>query len=278
MKTIITTLLLCSLAITSSISQNIEGIATYKTDRQIDLQMDEEDGMSDDIQKSIQAQLKAQFQKEFTLSFNNNESFYKEVPKLNAPQAAPKSGIQIKISGNSDVLYRNISENTYKSETEIMSKEFLIQDTLKKPNWVLAKDTKNIGDYLCFKATLTDTIQKSKFDDKTMEYEETEEERVTTAWYTLQIPVPHGPSNFWGLPGLVLEINDGDQTILCSKIVLNPKKGVNIEVPKKGKKVTQAKFDEIQEKKTAEMMEQFQQGTNKKKRNGATHVIRIGGS
>jgi GLPGLI family protein len=30
-----------------------------------------------------------------------------------------------------------------------------------------------------------------------------------------------------GLPGLILEINDGKTVILCSKIVLNPKKNGN---------------------------------------------------
>jgi GLPGLI family protein len=43
-----------------------------------------------------------------------------------------------------------------------------------------------------------------------------------TAWYTPEIPVNQGPENYWGLPGLILEINDGKTVILCSKIVLNP--------------------------------------------------------
>jgi GLPGLI family protein len=29
-----------------------------------------------------------------------------------------------------------------------------------------------------------------------------------TAWYTPEIPVNQGPENYWGLPGLILEIND----------------------------------------------------------------------
>jgi GLPGLI family protein len=30
-----------------------------------------------------------------------------------------------------------------------------------------------------------------------------------TAWYT-EIQVNQGPENYWGLPGLILEINDGE--------------------------------------------------------------------
>jgi GLPGLI family protein len=48
-----------------------------------------------------------------------------------------------------------------------------------------------------------------------------------TAWYTPEIPVNQGPENYWGLPGLILEINDSKTVILCSKIVLNLKKKRN---------------------------------------------------
>ena len=51
-----------------------------------------------------------------------------------------------------------------------------------------------------------------------------------TVWYTPQIPVNTGPGNYQGLPGLILEVNDGTETVICSKIVLNPKDEVNISV------------------------------------------------
>ena len=41
------------------------------------------------------------------------------------------------------------------------------------------------------------------------------------AWYTLDIPVSHGPGEFWGLPGLILEVSAGNTTMLCSKIVFS---------------------------------------------------------
>ncbi len=34
--------------------------------------------------------------------------------------------------------------------------------------------------------------------------------RTTTAWYTLDIPVQHGPGEFWGVPGLILQVEEGD--------------------------------------------------------------------
>jgi GLPGLI family protein len=96
--------------------------------------------------------------------------------------------------------------------------------------------------------------------DKNSKEEETKEEFTVTAWYTPQIPVQNGPGNYYGLPGLILEVNDGSETVLCSKIVLNPSKGVSVKEPDSGKKVNQEKFDAILKKKMDEMNEQFYDG------------------
>jgi len=52
-----------------------------------------------------------------------------------------------------------------------------------------------------------------------------------------------------------LEVNDGSETIICSKVVLNPDKEITISEPKKGKEVNQEKYDTIMEKKMKEMRE-----------------------
>ena len=98
---------------------------------------------------------------------------------------------------------------------------------------------------------------------------------VTTAWYTPQIPVSNGPEEFWGLPGLILEIQDGKLTIACTEIVMNPTEKVEIKKPKKGKKVTQAKFDEIMDKHSKEMMERFR--NKRKSKDGNSFSIQIQG-
>jgi GLPGLI family protein len=79
-----------------------------------------------------------------------------------------------------------------------------------------------------------------------------------TAWYTPEIPVNQGPENYWGLPGLILEVNDGKTVILCSKIVLNPKEKAVIKAPVKGKVISQNDFDETVVKKIQEMREMNQ--------------------
>jgi len=273
-KLLMVCILLCVSAVMKA--QNFEGIATYKTDRKIDLKM-EGDGMGDDMKEQMAAMLRKQFQKEYTLTFNRNESIYEEVASLDAPSPkASAGGISIVVSGGNDILYRNLKENRFARQTEIMSKQFLVSDTLPKQEWTFEKETRNIGNYTCLKATRTREVNETIMSSETDSLVEATKLITTTAWYTLDVPVSHGPGEFYGLPGLVLQVEDGDLTILCSKIVLNPEDGIAIEIPKKGKEVTQSEFDEIQEKKQAEMMERFQ-SDGRKKGDSNSFSIKIGG-
>ena len=73
------------------------------------------------------------------------------------------------------------------------------------------------------------------------------------AWYTPMIPVSQGPDDYWGLPGLILEISVNNTTLLCSKIVMNPEEKIDIEAPDKGKEVTKKEYQEIISVKMQEM-------------------------
>ncbi|MGK4566045.1 GLPGLI family protein [Flavobacterium sp. 3HN19-14] len=83
-------------------------------------------------------------------------------------------------------------------------------------------------------------------------------ETTVTAWYTPDIPVNQRPETYWGLPGLILEVNDGKTTILCSKIVLNSKEKAEIKAPKNGQVVSQKEYEKIVADKTAELKEMNQ--------------------
>ena len=261
-----------------SFSQGFQGKATYKTHKNIDLKITQNgNAPSAEAQKQFEEQLKKQFQKTYTLNFTQAESTYKQEEELKAPQPQA-SGVQIEImgSGGHDILYKNIKENCYVNKTEIMSKLFLIKDSIANRNWELTGETKNIGQYTCYKATASKTHE---FTDITVQDGETKEEKKTrtiviTAWYTPQIPVNNGPSDYDGLPGLILEINEDKLTIVCSEIVLNPQEKIVIEEPTKGKVVSQKEFDEIMDKKQKEMMEHFR-SNNRGKKDGDIIEIRI---
>jgi GLPGLI family protein len=255
----IVTLILTSTAI----AQDFQGQATYKSHRKMDIQLDSTQ-METEMHKRMIEMMKKQFEKTYILSFNKEESLYKEDEELEAPQPAGMVMV-VMDSGESGELYKNIKEDRYTDHNEMFGKVFLIQDKLRKIDWKLGSETKNIGEYTCYKATTTrmaEVVESaiSVNGDKELDAEaEPEMEEITiTAWYTPQIPVNNGPGNYHGLPGLILEVNDGRQTLICNKIVLNPKDKVSITEPTKGKKITQEKFDAIMAKKMQEMQDRYE--------------------
>ena len=281
MKTLIYLSVAFSLIVGSLHAQDFQGIATYKTQTKLEIQLDSTQVPSE-MQEQLMAMMKKQFEKEYTLDFNKDASLYKVVESLDAP-AVGGGGMQIVVAGagEADVLYKNIAENRLANKSDIFGKTFLIKDSLPELEWTLTKETKNIGQYTCFKATRTETrtVQTSFSSDteegKDSSSEAVEEEITITAWYTPQIPLGHGPGRHHGLPGLILEISDGDQSILCSKIVMNPKDGVKVNEPTKGKEVTQDEYNAIMQEKMKEMQDRYQPSNGR--RDGNSFEIRIGG-
>lgn len=256
-------------------AQDFQGVATYKSHRKFDFKdgdSKKNSSLSPGIQKQLEDQLRQQSQQEYILNFNRNESTYKKNETLAAPVPS-RGSITITISDGSDVRYKNLKEQRFTNQTEVYGKQFLIKDSLKGQKWELLNETKNIGQYTCFKAQYKEEVEVRKFTEENG-MESVTEEKVTTAWYTPQIPISNGPSNFSGLPGLILEINDGKLTLICSQISINPDNVIAIDEPKKGKVVTQQEFNEIISKKSEEMMDQMR---SRGRTGGSTVIIGSGG-
>lgn len=266
----------------SLFAQDFQGVATYKTQRKLDIKIDSAQVGGGEMQKQIMDMLKKEFQKTYILTFDKNTSIYKEDEAL-APPAAGGGMVFISSAGGSGTLFKNIKDQLFTNQQETFGKQFIIKDQLQPIEWELHGETKNIGDYTCYKATYSKQIEASSVmtfsssddEDKDEDSKVSSEMKTitVTAWYTPQIPVSNGPESYQGLPGLILEINDGDLTILCSKITINPDKKIEISEPKKGKQVSQKEYDEIIKKKMKEMSEQ-----NDRRDSGEnSYQIRIGG-
>ena len=211
MKLIVQLSLILALLFSTAVwAQKMEGIATYKTQRKMDIQLDSTQ-VDDGMKEQITAMMKKQSQKEFTLQFSKDESLYTEVEKLDKPSGMTGGmvfEVQVIGDGAGDVLYKNLAENRYTNQTESFSKQFLIKDKIETREWKLEKESKNIGNYACFKATYTyeSPVQRvmsfSSSDDAKDESEENKKEQepemetiTVTAWYTPQIPVKMGQVN-----------------------------------------------------------------------------------
>jgi GLPGLI family protein len=240
--------------------------------------------MTPEMQKQIEERMKKMFERTFVLNFDKSASIYKEEEKLDAPGGQQGGGrMMMSMMGGGGTHYKNAKTKQFIVDKEFFGKEFLIKDSLPNYEWVLGSESKQIGDYICFKATAVVKVSESDFrnfrfrnnnnakdgDKKAETVKDTAKAKKTnftddwempkentiTAWYCPEIPVNQGPENYWGLPGLILEVNDGKTVILCSKLVLNSKDKVEIKPASKGKEVTQKEYDEIVKKKMEEMRE-----------------------
>ncbi len=281
--------LLCSFGLQA---QDFQGMAVYESKTSTSEFKDRigsNKDISPDMQKMIQDRMTKMFEKTFILYFDKTASIYEEEEKLDAPGSEAESrGMKMfsSFTGGGGKHYKNVKSKTFAIEKEMMGKEFLVKDSLPKLEWKMTSESKKIGDYICFKATATQAAAKTDFRNFRPKKEEanatesatkSDKAKVTNfldegeipkeieviAWYAPEIPVSQGPENYYGLPGLILEVTAGKTTMLCSKIVLNPKDKKEIKAPTKGKEVTQNEFDETVAKKMEEMQQMYRQNGGK---------------
>jgi len=221
--------------------------------------------MSEAQKKQVYARLKNRLEKTYILTFNKQESIFDEEEKLDAISGATDSWGKNFSPGKQ---YKNVKANELVQSQEFYGKKFLVKDKLQVIEWEMHSETKQIGKYNCFKATASiptaelawynfswSEARQNTSDSGDDKSEDEVKMTEIVAWYSPQIPVSHGPSDFWGLPGLILEVNNGNTTMLCSKIIMNPDEKIEIEAPKKGNEITKKAYKEVITKKMKEFRE-----------------------
>ncbi len=255
--------------------QGLTGRAYYKSTSSFKFQMDSS-RTSPEQMAEIQTQLKKQMERDYILSFTQTESNWKQAESLGGgPATASSGGMTMVINtGSADrVLYKNVAEQTFEQEQDVMGKEFLVKDALEPAEWELTGESKKIGNYTAQKATYSRIVDSQRFSTGMAEMENVKDTIQVVAWFTPEIPVAHGPENYFGLPGLILEVHNSGRTLICEKIELNPSADpVAIEHPKRGKVVSREEFRATQEEGMKQMMNRYQG----KPGEGNQFTIRIG--
>jgi GLPGLI family protein len=266
-------------------AQNFQGMAVYESKTstaEFAKGISGNKEITPEMQKQIEERMKKMFEKTFILNFDKSASIYKEEEKLDAPGEQGGRRMMASMMGGGGTHYKNVKDKQFIVDREFFGKEFLIKDSLPKYDWKMEGESKQIGNYTCFKATAVVKVNESDFRNfrfRNRDKKETEaktetvkdttkanktnftedwempKENTITAWYCPEIPVNQGPENYWGLPGLILEVNDGKTVMLCTKIVMNTKDKVEIKPVTKGKEVTQTEYNDIVKKKVEEMQE-----------------------
>ncbi len=110
----------------------------------------------------------------------------------------------ILVRSNKIIHYKNYGTNIYRLESEkidrnLIKKNISIKDSIPDYKWNLVNESQTVAGYLCKKATTTKNVGSLQ---------------TITAGYCEDIPLNDGPMDFSGLPGLILQIEIGNNTVV----------------------------------------------------------------
>jgi len=193
--------------------------------------------------KSIESLLKERYIKinkiistlEYDLKINNGRSVFKCKDRL----ASDHEG---QLLNNLAISLGNGSGETYLGSSgfkvvkqDAYGSDFLIESNYHDYNWTITKETKQINNIQCFKATSSIIVESSRGKNK----------KKVTAWFAPSITNNFGPAGYGGLPGLILELKEGKITYYATTINFNPGNTTIIKLPTKGKMISEEEFNKI---------------------------------
>lgn len=173
----------------------------------------------------------------FYLEVNDQLSNFYQEHRIDNEQPTEPGDIEFHLGTETrKLIQRNdVSKQTLTTERFIGNKSYLVENSLPEVAWTINKDTLTI----CGNKT-----QKAIYINKDLNAE-------ITAYFSTTIKTKHGPLNYWGLPGLILEINikylQENPDVLsinykCNKIETIKKS--DFSKLRKGKNISQKEFDE----------------------------------
>lgn len=223
MKNSLTTVLFLLIGTVIHARQN-SGVAKYKI-KLTDVQ--------DDLQPFLKSLEPALDNLTYTLKFTKDQSIYRMEKSMGIDNDRQLEAARI-VAGKGVYFYEN-------GMGLIMQKEFSGDVFLVEPDegdlgWKITDERKMVGEFECIKAI---GVNKG-FDNS---------ESAVVAWFSPQINVPYGPNEYFGLPGLILEVQDKGIIYYCSSINFGEQL---IERPSKGIRITEKSLNEYVLKKASE--------------------------
>lgn len=159
-----------------------------------------------------------------TLHLNATQSKYED-----SEEAAEKDDEGYSWRRETYQIRRNFATNTMTDAIQMLGKVYLVEDSMRAPQWKILNDLKEVAGHLCMSAFWEDTIKKQK----------------VTAWFAMDIPISAGPERFFGLPGLIMEVdvNNGAMVITADKMDAK-NLTTELDLPKKlkGKKISEKEY------------------------------------
>jgi GLPGLI family protein len=202
----------------------------------------------------------------FELFFGNNQSLWRNIPKLDGGDVTMGNGVMFRSVGNDDVIFFDFTKGTRTDKREIFDNSFIVEDSVRKLNWKLTDETKTILGHQAKKAIAQriGVAYRASMENGQMKREEVADTSIITAWFSTDFPVATGPQEFQGqLPGIILQLDINNGRTVYTAVEISPKISLStIKEPKGGKRVTQAEFLKERDKMMEEMRKNMPAGNN----------------
>ena len=178
------------------------------------------------------------------LYFDEDFSLYAPSKEMTKEEAAPKQGdanVQIMTmssDGSSSEVFIDQKANSVVRSENVLGQQFLITSPIRKKDWKISNEQKDILGYTCIKAEL-------ELDSTTL-----------TAWFSPNLPISIGPATYNGLPGMIMVLeHPGEKAsrIIQATAIEFAEVSDQIEKPKKGKKVSEEEFMKLMAERLEEM-------------------------
>jgi GLPGLI family protein len=153
------------------------------------------------------------------LDFNTTKShfYFQKKMSINSSVGEYEKVISVMVS-NGDYYYdKELKELIIEHDDKTLTRE-----EYQTNQWVISEESKNIDMYMCYKATCTQQYNRG---DKLLT-------KQIVAWFAPSLPFSFGPKQFNGLPGLILELTDGNITLYANKIEFKEPNQLVINLPK----------------------------------------------
>ncbi len=175
------------------------------------------------------------------LYYNKDKSIFKPQENIGIDAETNKRYVRmarILTVGITHTYLYDLKNKEYYEINDYLYNEYIIKTKYNPINWKIMEDTKTINGFKCNKAIT--------FEKRTDRKGVTEDIKII-AWFAKDLPYSFGPKNYFGLPGLILELHEGSNRIsyLGSRIEFNPDKTIDFIFPKNAEWISKEEFKKI---------------------------------
>ena len=187
----------------------------------------------------------------YTLYANREASLF--VPNTSKEMLDRTARLAMIRSGATDSMYVSLQDSILIYKKSNFGKVYRVTKPWHHINWTVTSVQKNIAGYYCYRAIglQEETLIKRDSTGHTYYPRKT---AIIYAWFTPEIPLPFGPAEYYGLPGVVLDAYHTRRHMRFRAEKIEKDVPVEVIKPKKGTIITNENYKHMLRRKWSNLL------------------------